>query len=108
MFPHRRTAYELCTTPRAILHDEKHYPDPHTFNPDRFLNPDGALDANMLDPEEAAFGFGRRVCPGQHMAHDTMWIAVASVLVCLEFGKAKDEAGREVEVAEDFVSSFVR
>ena len=97
---------------RAILHDEKHYPDPHTFNPGRFLTSDGALDPEVLDPEEAAFGFGRRVCPGQHMAHDTMWIAIASVLVCLEIGKAKarDEAGSEVEVevGEDFVSSFVR
>ncbi|RPD77315.1 cytochrome P450 [Lentinus tigrinus ALCF2SS1-7] len=85
----------------AILHYEKHYPDPHTFNPARFLK-DGVLDPDVLDPAEAAFGFGRRVCPGRHMAYDTMWIAIVCVLVCLELGQA--EEGR---VGEDFVSSFV-
>ncbi|RDX49720.1 cytochrome P450 [Lentinus brumalis] len=90
----------------SILHDEKHYPDPDLFNPDRFLK-DGALNPEVPNPEDAAFGFGRRVCPGQHMAYDTMWIAIACVVVCLEIRKAKDEAGREIEVGEDFVSSFV-
>ncbi|CDO68067.1 hypothetical protein BN946_scf184347.g4 [Trametes cinnabarina] len=47
----------------AILHDEARYPDPYTFNPDRFLK-DGALDPDVFDSEDAAFGFGRRVCPG--------------------------------------------
>ena len=66
-----------------------------------------SLDPHVLDPAEVVFGFGRRVCPGQHMAYDTMWITIACVLASLEIGKAKDGTGREVEVTEEFVSSFV-
>lgn len=49
----------LCVSPRAIMHDEKMYPNPHTFNPDRFMK-DGALNSEVLDPAEIVFGFGRR------------------------------------------------
>lgn len=42
----------------ALLHDEKDYPDPNTFNPERFLK-DGEIDPDVRSPE-AAFGFGRR------------------------------------------------
>ncbi|KAI0772489.1 cytochrome P450 [Trametes elegans] len=90
----------------AILHDEKRYHDPFTFNPDRFLK-GGALDPTVFDPEEVAFGFGRRICPGRYMAYDGMWITVASVLACFEIGTAMDESGREIKLREDFVSSFV-
>ncbi|KAG6827710.1 hypothetical protein H0H87_003923, partial [Tephrocybe sp. NHM501043] len=43
----------------AMLHDEKVYPNPFDFNPDRFMK-DGKLDPNARDPMHAAFGFGRR------------------------------------------------
>ncbi|KAI0659510.1 cytochrome P450 [Cubamyces menziesii] len=90
----------------AILHDEDKYKEPFAFNPDRFLK-NGALDPDVFDPQEVAFGFGRRVCPGLHMAYDGMWIIVATVLACFEIGMPKDAAGKVTELREDFVSSFV-
>ncbi|KAI0793833.1 cytochrome P450 [Fomes fomentarius] len=94
----------------SILHDEQVYPDALTFKPERFLKSEEGtlvLNPDILDPEDVAFGFGRRVCPGQHMVYGTMWIAIATMLACLEIGKAKDKFGKEIEVAEEFVSRFV-
>ena len=45
---------------RAMFRDASVYPDPHVFNPDRFLK-DGQINPNVKDPEEAGgFGWGRR------------------------------------------------
>ncbi|KIJ09364.1 hypothetical protein PAXINDRAFT_17543 [Paxillus involutus ATCC 200175] len=45
----------------AIFRDEKLYPDPYSFNPDRYFHP--AVDeatARRRDPRMYTFGFGRR------------------------------------------------
>jgi hypothetical protein len=44
---------------RAMLHDQTIYPDPFTFNPDRFMK-NGHLNPDVRDPGHATFGFGRR------------------------------------------------
>jgi len=43
----------------AIFRDPKVYPDPEAFNPDRFLK-DGKIDPLVFNPEDRAFGTGRR------------------------------------------------
>jgi len=42
-----------------MLNNEADYPDPSSFNPERYLK-NGQLDPNIRDPELMAFGFGRR------------------------------------------------
>ena len=81
---------------RAILHNEKTYPEPNTFRPERFLNEDGSINPNVPDPI-VSFGFGRRfvlsfqyaefaltvvysICPGRHLATNGALIMVASIL----------------------------
>ena len=44
---------------RAIFRNESIYPEPETYNPERYLR-DGKLDSSVKDPEEMVFGFGRR------------------------------------------------
>ena len=39
-----------------MLNDERDYPEPHEFKPERFLK----NDSSVRDPMEIAFGFGRR------------------------------------------------
>ena len=88
------------TTPRSILHDDKVYPDPHTFVLDRFLK-NGSLNPDrVLDPQDV--GFGCRMYPGRFMAYDTIWIAIVTLLLCAEVCPAKDEAGGEIEVKKDY------
>ncbi|KAF7310971.1 Cytochrome P450 [Mycena chlorophos] len=60
----------------AILHDPEIYPDPDTFNPWRYGDQQGGRNP-FPDP---AFGFGRRFCPGKHLALDTLFIIIATTL----------------------------
>lgn len=42
-----------------MLNNEADYPDPSSFEPERYLK-NGQLDPNVRDPTSIAFGFGRR------------------------------------------------
>jgi len=44
---------------RAMLNDERDYPEPRDFRPERFLR-NGKLDDSIRDPMDIALGFGRR------------------------------------------------
>ncbi|KAG8690452.1 hypothetical protein FRC11_011490 [Ceratobasidium sp. 423] len=59
----------------AILHDPALYPSPHAFEPKRHLGPHADPD-----PLRYVFGFGRRICPGVHLAADQPWLAMAGIL----------------------------
>ncbi|KAG5651322.1 hypothetical protein H0H81_009095 [Sphagnurus paluster] len=73
--------------------DDTVYKDPHTFNPARYLpQPEGDNEPYPT----ASFGFGRRVCPGQHLANSTLWISIASILASLNISKAIGENGEEI------------
>ncbi|KAK0480127.1 cytochrome P450 [Armillaria novae-zelandiae] len=88
----------------AILHDEKDYPNPLVFDPDRFMPGDGKkLQPNPI----AAFGFGRRICPGRYLALNTAWIAISSMASTLSFSKAVDSDGRVVEPSDTFTDGFL-
>ncbi|KAK7046397.1 cytochrome P450 [Favolaschia claudopus] len=91
----------------AILHDETVYPDPYAFNPERFLREDGTLNPEVPSPDEA-FGYGRRRCPGRHMADAGLWVAIASILASFDITKAMDEHGREIEPSYEFDAGFIK
>ncbi|KAK0236165.1 cytochrome P450 [Armillaria nabsnona] len=83
----------------AILHDEKYYPNPLTFDPERFMKKEG----QQLPPDPTiAFGFGRRICPGRHLASNTAWIAIAFIASTLSLSKAVDSDGHVIEPSDTF------
>lgn len=94
---------------RAILHDEKIYPNPENFNPSRFLTPDGtALRKDVMEPEVAAFGFGRRKCPGRYLAMDSLWIAMAYLLACYDIEKPVNKYGEAIEPSGQYTTGLLR
>ncbi|KAJ7453392.1 cytochrome P450 [Mycena latifolia] len=89
----------------AILHDEVMYPDPNAFKPERFLI-DGKPNPAVRDPD-AAFGFGRRICPGRHLATSSVWITIASILATFDIQKAVDDMGNVIEPTGEYTSSVI-
>ncbi|KAK0213682.1 cytochrome P450 [Armillaria fumosa] len=85
----------------ALLNDESTYgPDTHKFSLDRFMK-DGNLNPAVPFPSEA-FCFGRRICPGQNLAVDSVKITIASLLAVFEFGKAVDDDGETIEPSGEY------
>ncbi|KAJ7654696.1 cytochrome P450 [Mycena polygramma] len=89
----------------AMLHDEVMYPDSYSFKPERFLL-NGKLNPAIRSPD-AAFGFGRRICPGRHMAHSSVWITIVSILATFDIAKAVDEDGRIIEPTHEYFTALV-
>ncbi|KAJ7089229.1 cytochrome P450 [Mycena belliarum] len=86
----------------AILHDEHVFPDPLTFRPERYLT-----DERAASTVAAAFGFGRRqvparMCPGMHLAENSVFIAIAGILCMFRISKAVDEHGATVTPAVEY------
>lgn len=76
-----------------ISRDPKIYEDPSTFNPDRFID-----NPNILDPRDFVLGFGRRVCPGNHLAYHITWIFIVSVLWAFEIKRPEGEPSLKEDV----------
>ncbi|KAJ3507528.1 hypothetical protein NMY22_g16902 [Coprinellus aureogranulatus] len=103
-FPHATNAddeYEGYFIPKgtcvianswAIMHDEDLFERPFDFIPERYMR-DGKIDPSVPGPEVAAFGFGRRICPGRHFSDDTIFLLAASILANFNISPPKDEAG---------------
>ncbi|KAJ6479921.1 cytochrome P450, partial [Mycena vitilis] len=75
-----------------MLHDPEVYPDPDTFNPDRYND----LDSEMKKVWDVAFGFGRRVCPGMLFAEGTFFAIAATVLATCEIIPTVDSKGNNI------------
>lgn len=61
----------------AISRDPDVFPDPNAFKPDRWLDTEGRVRDDL---KFFVFGFGRRVCPGQHVANSSVFINAVLVL----------------------------
>ncbi|KAJ7157502.1 cytochrome P450 [Mycena filopes] len=78
---------------QGISLDENVYKDATEFRPERFLPPPlGNAEPRFTD----GFGFGRRICPGMHLADNSLWIAIATILATCSISTALDSNGDKI------------
>jgi len=83
-----------------IMKDPAHFKDPHTFNPDRFLDPEGQFVRNeRIIP----FGIGKRFCMGDRLAKNTVFLFTVSMLQRLQFLPPEHHAKPD---PEDFLAGM--
>ena len=64
----------------AIHLDEKEWQEPHVFKPERFLDNEGKLIQVAGIKSFLPFGAGRRVCVGEALAKQELFIATSRLL----------------------------
>ncbi|KAF5382347.1 hypothetical protein D9757_012726 [Collybiopsis confluens] len=65
------------------------YKDPNTFNPERYLGPNAEPDP----VGRGLFGYGRRICPGLHLADVSVWINIVKAVAAVQVEPALDANG---------------
>ncbi|TFK43282.1 cytochrome P450 [Crucibulum laeve] len=69
----------------GLTHDSRTYPNPKEFKPERFIPSEHGIVEP--DPRELCFGFGRRICPGLHLADASVFISCAMTLAAFNISK---------------------
>ncbi|CAO3645439.1 unnamed protein product [Cunninghamella blakesleeana] len=92
----------LVTNMTALHRNPKIYDDPNTFNPDRFLNNtstfSSSANGNVNDRDQYNFGWGRRICPGIHLAEVQLFYEYSRLFAYSIIAPALDEHGNEIPV----------
>ncbi|EIN09014.1 cytochrome P450 [Punctularia strigosozonata HHB-11173 SS5] len=81
----------------GMMHDPELYGEDHLdFRPERH---EGLSEKRFkeTDPRNFAFGFGRRICIGQYFADNALFIALSSIMHCLDIRKKIGPDGKVVE-----------
>jgi cytochrome P450 len=92
----------VCLQQYPIHYDSSLFPDPHSFKPERYLNHPHGSGHYAAGPAEKrdhwAFGAGRRICSGVHLAENSMFIVLAKLLWAFEILPPRNERSEEEEV----------
>jgi cytochrome P450 len=79
-----------------MLNDPRTYANPSQFNPERFLAKVGKEPE--MAPRTVCYGFGRRICPGLHLADASIWISTVMSLAVFDISKVVENG---VEITPD-------
>ncbi|KAK6977026.1 cytochrome P450, partial [Favolaschia claudopus] len=86
-----------------FMHDPAVYREPFLCDPDRFLGPEPEPDP----VNHGLFGYGRRLCPGMHLADVSIWICVAKAVAGLTISRALDASGAPIDPIVDITDGIV-
>ncbi|KAL1721917.1 cytochrome P450 [Schizophyllum commune] len=86
----------------GLFHDPDLFEDPYTFNPDRYMLAEHGTKPGVDDSafrNTLIFGFGRRICPGMHLANVSVALAAMKLLWAFEFRPPTDpKTGKPVQL----------
>ncbi|CAE7001400.1 hypothetical protein P3342_001417 [Pyrenophora teres f. teres] len=92
----------VCLQQYPIHYDPNVFPEPQCFKPERYLNhPHGSghyAAGPAASRDHWAFGAGRRVCSGVHLAENSMFIVLAKLLWAFDILAPVDAHGKEMQV----------
>ncbi|KAF4585218.1 hypothetical protein EYR40_002055 [Pleurotus pulmonarius] len=97
----------------ALTHNEEWYPDPTAFKPERHMQPlSGRSSLPQLpqyppDPRTLVFGFGRRNCPGIHLAESFLYIVVVTTLATFSILPELDAEGNALPPKVEHLSGAI-
>ncbi|ORZ14121.1 cytochrome P450 [Absidia repens] len=81
------------------------YENPEIFNPDRFLDNtrtmSSAANGNINNRDHYNFGWGRRICPGIHLAEVEMFHMCTRIFATSKIAAPLDSNGKEVPISLD-------
>ncbi|EMC98011.1 hypothetical protein BAUCODRAFT_49145, partial [Baudoinia panamericana UAMH 10762] len=85
----------------SIHREPKRYPDPDNFRPERWLEPDWPTFKEPLSTYPnllnfSAFGFGRRICPGNHIAERSLYVLISRIAWACDIMQKLDGKGEPI------------
>lgn len=83
----------------SMQHNEKEFPEPLRFNPDRYMRQGTFTEHDSLVDGHYSFGFGRRSCPGRHLAGNSIWVALTRVMWGFDISPELDAQGKPIQVS---------
>ncbi|TFY59670.1 hypothetical protein EVG20_g7697 [Dentipellis fragilis] len=92
----------ICLPNVWLIHSdpELYGPDAASFNPARYLDDAGRLKPGLV-AEHLSYGSGRRICVGQHVANNMLFINFAIILWALKIERNKDANGELIPLDAD-------
>ncbi|CAG8910257.1 unnamed protein product [Penicillium egyptiacum] len=97
----------------GVHHNPDSYADPDTFNPWRYKNhtslaPTYAASSDYENRDHYAYGSGRRICPGIHLAERGIFIACAKMLWAFDMSEPiHTQTGMPVPVDVDAETGYM-
>ena len=92
----------VCLQQYPIHYDPNVFSNPQSFDPERYLNhPHGSAHyaaGPAASRDHWAFGAGRRICSGVHLAENSMFVVLAKLLWAFDMLPPLDAQGREIQV----------